>query len=264
MLVLRKAALATVAELFRYRSEGFTLPQFPGYTHDQWGIKAHNRPWLERAGQFAKGQRIIEVGGGYSLLPEYLAANYELEAWIGDDFGVASGEPTWSRWGSPRDLPDRHPSVKYVFERFGSFSPQFPDAYFDRVFTVSSLEHVAKPLRLAVLKDMHRCLRPGGRELHTVDIAVMTPKRAILSAFVDRYATLRRLMRPYCSEIGTWIELIRASGVSIATSIPSAMQMLDRRILVESPDVVYRFYPPNNAPKPYCPTASLLLLIVDE
>ncbi|MEO0339959.1 MAG: DUF882 domain-containing protein, partial [Bacteroidota bacterium] len=26
---------------------GFELDAFPGYTNDQWGIKAHNRPWIE-------------------------------------------------------------------------------------------------------------------------------------------------------------------------------------------------------------------------
>ena len=63
MLVLTDVHLATVDELFRYKSRGFELERFPGYTPDQWGIKAHNRPWIEEAGDFAKGQRIIEVGG---------------------------------------------------------------------------------------------------------------------------------------------------------------------------------------------------------
>lgn len=64
MLMLTHAAMATVDELFRYKSEGSILDDFPGYTHDQWGIKAHNRPGIEEAGQFAKGQKVIEVGGG--------------------------------------------------------------------------------------------------------------------------------------------------------------------------------------------------------
>lgn len=62
------------------------------------------------------------------------------------------------------------------------------------------------------------------------------------------------------SQIRRWIQIIEDSGVRIATSIPNAISLLDRRILVETPDVVFRFYPPNDEPKPYNPTASLLLI----
>ena len=127
MLVLTHARLAMVDDLFRYKSQGFKLKDFPGYTHDQWGIKAHNRPWIEEAGDFAPAQKVIEVGGAYSLLAEYLAEKHDLEAWIGDDFGLTSKESLWSRWGNPADLPAAHPSVRYVFERFGAFSPEYPN-----------------------------------------------------------------------------------------------------------------------------------------
>lgn len=267
MLMLTHATWATVDELFRYKSEGLNLDDFPGYTPDQWGIKAHNRPWIEEAGQFAKGQKVIEVGGGYSLLPKYLAEKYELEAWIGDDFGMTSGEPIWSRWGNPLDLPSKYPSVKYVFEQFGTFSSKYPDAYFDRIFTVSTLEHLPYHHRFAVFKDMHRCLKPGGWQLHTIDIPTMSPNLTIMAALVDKidkFSILKKVTGKYISAIRSWFELIRASGVKIAVSIPNPIQLLDREIIVESPDVVYRFYPPNNAPKPYRPSASLCIIIQDR
>jgi hypothetical protein len=263
MLVLNYAALATVAELFRYKSEGFQLPDFPGYTTDQWGIKAHNRPWIEEKGGFAKGQRIIEVGGAYSLLAKYLADKYELEAWVGDDFGIGSNEPLWSRWGNPLDLPQMHPDLKYVFERFGSYSEKYPDSYFDRIFTVSTLEHIPHEPCLSVLKDMHRCLRRGGSELHTIDIPTSSPKSTVAAAAGHLIPLLRSIGPQLSSPIATWIDLIQASGVRIKARIPNPLQLLDRQILVESPDVVYRFYQPNNAPKPYSPSASMLLIIQD-
>jgi hypothetical protein len=73
MLVLNFAGIAKIEELFRYKYQRFQLDAFPGYTDDQWGIKAHNRPWIEEAGKFTKGMKIIEVGGAYSLLPKYLS-----------------------------------------------------------------------------------------------------------------------------------------------------------------------------------------------
>jgi len=74
MLVLTHASLAKVNELFRYKRQACQLDPFPGYTHDQWVIKAQNRPWVKEVGKFAKGQKIMEVGGAYSLFPKYLAA----------------------------------------------------------------------------------------------------------------------------------------------------------------------------------------------
>ena len=265
VLILTYATLATVDELFRYKSQGFKLEPFPGYTPDQWGIKAHNRPWIEEAGNFSKGQRIIEVGGAYSLLVKYLSEKYDLEAWIGDDFGTAAGEfDVWNRWGNPYDLPAKHPSVKYVFEPLGVYSPQYPAEYFDRVFSVSTLEHILSEHRLDVFKDMHRCLKPGGVELHTIDIGIPSFEQLFPRAVTDMLPIAGLLIGKARSQIKRWIKIIEDSGVRIAASIPDAISLLDRRILVESPDVVFRFHPPNDKPKPYNPAASLLLIVEDR
>jgi len=197
-------------------------------------------------------------------LPEYLARKYELEAWVGDDFGMNSNEGGWARWGDPRALPEKHPDVRYVFKEFGSFSNEYPDEYFDRIFTVSTLEHIPLRYRIDVLKDMHRCLKPGGMELHTIDIPVRSAGITILKAIGDRCRVLRRLCRRSVSDINRWISLLRASGVQIGVKPPDSLDLLDRRVLVESPDVVYRFYPPNDAPSPYNPGASLLLVVEDK
>ncbi len=262
MLCLTHASLATFEQLFHFKNVGFELEDFPGYTTDQWGIKAHNRPWIEAVGGFSDSQRIIEVGGAYSLLPKYLSDKFNLEAWIGDDFGLSSGASNWSRWGDPRELPKKYPAVKYVFQPFGINSSEYPDQYFDRIFTVSTLEHIPRKLRLNVFRDMNRCLKPAGKQLHTIDIGTKWG-RIISSSIVDKVPLIRNLRWKIQSEIRAWINLIKASGVEISAAIPDPIRLLDRRTLVESPDVVYRFYPPNNAPKAYNPSASLLLVIED-
>lgn len=263
MLILTHVSLATVEELFRYKANGFSLEEFPGYSDDQWGIKAHNRPWIEEVGQFQGGHKIVEVGGAFSLLPKYLSDKFGLEAWIADDFGKSSGEMIWSRWGNPHELPEKYPSVKYTFENFGSFSEKHPTEYFDRIFTVSTLEHIPQNERINVLKDMHRCLKHGGRQLHTIDIEIPAMHMSMLTLLVDRFKIGRMIFNKYKSEIIRWVELFEQSGIKVQASIPSATILFDRKTLVESPDVVYRLYPPNNSPKPYCPAASLLLVIED-
>lgn len=260
-LTLRHISLATVDDLFRYKAAGFTLPDFPGFTDDQWGIKAHNRPWIEEAGRFASGQRVIEVGGAYSRLPEYLGTKYGVEPWIADDFGKGSPDvQLWSRWGDPTELPAKHPGVHYVFRRLGEVAPELPDEHFDRVFSVSTLEHIPRAARRSVLADMHRILAPGGMELHTIDIAVRPPRVVAAQWLAERIPPLRLLNRKLRSDIARWVNLFRKSGVRV-DRVPSSLALLDRSVLVESPDVVYRFYPPNDAPKAYRPAASLLLVI---
>ncbi len=260
-LCLLDASYAKISDLFRYKNQNFQLETFPGYTTDQWGIKAHNRPWIEDVGQFGKGQKILEVGGAYSLLPKYLADKYDLEAWVGDDFGLKENEQIWSRWGDPFELPKKYPNVNYVFENFGTFSQQYPDLYFDRIFTVSTLEHIPFKNRLSVLKDMHRCLKPGGLQLHSIDIPIKSVRNILITSLGDKYPLIRKIYKKALSETTSWINLLQDSGVEVSIHIPNSLQLLDRQIVVESPDVVYRFVPPNNAPKPYVTAASLLLII---
>lgn len=267
MLVLKNATLATTEQLFRYKNQGFSLEKFsfPGYTTDQWGIKAHNRPWVEEAGEFSSGQKIIEVGGAYSLFPKYLASKHNgLEAWSGDDFGEYLGEENmWSRWGNPMDLPNKHPQIKYVFEPFGQYSEKYPTSYFDRIFSISTLEHIPKEHRLDVFKDMNRCLKAGGMQLHTIDISTNW-KRVLFHSLTDLAPKLMlKINEKAISEIRHWVDTIAQSGVKIKTPIPNTLSLFNRKLLVESPDVVYRFYPPNNSPKLYSPSASLLVVIED-
>lgn len=260
MLTLTHLSLATVEQLFRYKSQGFTLPDFPGYSEDQWGIKAHNRPWIEEVGRFAPGQRVLEVGGAYSLLPKYLGEKYNLEPWIGDDFGGSTDAGMWARWGDPRELPIKYPSVRYVFQPFGVFSPEYPDRYFDRIFSVSTLEHIPKPVIVDVFKDMHRCLRPGGVQIHTIDIS---PLLNVNVAAQGLYYASKLSGRPLrlLNGIWSWLRVLELSGVTLRAKVPGLASLIDRSTLVESADVVYRFFPPNNAPKPYRPWASLLAII---
>ena len=264
MLVLTDAKLATFEELFQFKESGFELPPFPGYTNDQWGIKAHNRPWIANVGQFSKGQKIAEVGGAYSTLPKYLSQKHELEAWIIDDFGKSTGEEAWSRWGDPAEVAAKNLDVHYEFEILGIFSPRIPSDYFDRIFSVSTLEHIPWEFHVDVFRDMHRCLAKGGKAFHTIDIPAGCWKTVAVHSVAD-YLPISRFdkLQPIMPHIRHWISVIKRSGVKIKARTPRSICLFNREILVESPDVVFRFHPPNNKPKKYLPSASLLITIDD-
>ena len=273
MLLLTDFRFATVSELFRYKKNGFKLPPFHGYTPDQWGIKAHNRPWIEEAGSFVANQKIIEVGGAYSTLPAYLASKYKLEAWVGDDFGEGAGElKTWARWGDPRELSSVWPDTKYVFKPFGKFSKEYPDDYFDRVFSVSTLEHIPYKKIPSVFEDMHRVLSAKGFELHTIDIAPRGYKNLIAASVLEKISLklgidMFRGKARWLSPTWHWLKTIEKSGVDISgvtsENYPYSDRLLNKDTLFESYDAVYRFYPPNDAPKRYNPSGSLLVKIQD-
>lgn len=260
ILKLIDCRLATTEELFKYKKNPLKLNPFPGYTSDQWGIKAHNRPWIVDKRKFKKGMKVIEVGGAYSTLPKYLADKFGVEAWIGDDFGAYSHEKKlWTRWGDPSKLPVINKPVKYVYEPFGKYSDAYPSNYFDMIFSVSTLEHIPKKLHVDVFKDMNRCLKNNGTQLHTIDISFST-KSALLWSVTENIPIINRIGLLE-SQILHWIHVLKASGIEINTNIPKTINVFKRQILTESPDVVFRFYPPNNTVKPFFPPASLLLTI---
>ena len=298
MLTLMDFRFATVSELFHYKQQNFEFPPFPGYTSDQWGIKAHNRHWIEETGSFMTGQKIIEVGGAYSTLPIYLAKKYGCEAWIGDDFGEVAGESeTWTRWGDPHELPNIYPDTNYVFKPFGEFSEEYKDNYYDRVFSVSTLEHIQFEKMLPVLKDIHRVLAKKGTELHsidiapcgdislgdalrflmgaephTIDIAPLGYRNIIIASMLERLSLMLGIdmfkgKLISLSPTWRWLKSIEQSGVDISIisykNYPYLDALLNKDTLVESYDVFYRFYPPNNSPKQYNPCASLLAVIQD-
>ena len=253
---ITSAKFATVEELFSYKQRGQALKPFPGYTPDQWGIKAHNRPWIEAAGNFQRGERIVEIGGAYSLLPEYLAEKYGTESWIVDDFGAYSNETSlWQRWGDPDAWIAAHPAVKYVKKPMGIFDQAIPDEFFDCVFSVSTLEHIPVGLWPAVIKDMLRITKPGGRQLHAIDIPHTSPKRALLWHLLSRLG-----LRPKDHALDLWRRAFADAGIRFAAPWPGYNYAWDRSLLIESADVVFRFYPPVNEPKPF-PSGGYSLLV---
>ncbi len=58
---------------------------------------------------------------------------------------------------------------KYVLSPTGSLE-QFPDGYFDLIFSCSVLEHVEKQIISEFMKGCHRVLNPRGLAIHLVDL----------------------------------------------------------------------------------------------
>lgn len=239
-----------------------------------WGIKGHNRPWIVARGGWEPGMRVLDVGAGYSDLAYHLMQTYDLEAWVADDYGAESDEPVWGRWGDPSELPSKFAGVHYVFKRLGDAVPELPPHQFDRVFSVSVLEHVPALQIEPVLDHMYRLLKPGGTMLHTVDLPfprmIHGSDRAAVIRLWIRLAVRASLIRwgiagyaRHVQSVEGWSRLIRNRFdlVGKMSRLSTWQMVLDQDVLVEPPDVVYRFYPPNDQPKPYWRAASLKFVI---
>lgn len=111
-----------------------------------------------------KGSRILEVGGGDSRVLKFFARDYE--CWNADKCeGLGNGPIKFTS-----------PHYRIVYDYVGSFNPELPDNYFDFVFSISALEHTPEDqaIRVNVLKDINRVLKPGSSTLHCFD-AILRP-----------------------------------------------------------------------------------------
>lgn len=105
------------------------------------------------------GSKILEVGGGDSRILKHFSREYE--CWNADKCeGLGNGPVKFTS-----------PHYRIVYDYVGSFNPELPDAYFDFVFSISALEHTPEDqaIRVNVLKDMNRVLKPGCPSFHCFD-----------------------------------------------------------------------------------------------
>lgn len=252
-----------------------------------WGIKGHNRPWVISQGQWEPGLRFLDVGAGYSDLAAYLVERYRMEGWVADDFGKSSGNTLWSRWGDPHELPKKHPGVKYVFKCVGEPDSwnEFPKAYFDRIYSVSTLEHIPRERMQDVFAHMNALLKPGGLMIHSVDIPFDLPLEKYISSNFSKHPLVNGFFnlvwhkvshRPFARYItggkyypGTaagWAHFLKKtltilSGKALMRTTRYSSVLFDPDVLFEPIDIVFNLYPPNKEPKPFRRNASLLFIL---
>jgi ubiquinone/menaquinone biosynthesis C-methylase UbiE len=143
------------------------------------------REVLRRAAP-APGQRVLDLGCGWAYGTLWAAGRGCRATGVdlgGDQLGfaralsAANGLPVGLVRGNAKALP-------------------FPDASFDRVFSVEMMEHVFRPDRAAVYREIARVLAPGGR------VALSTPNTAspieVVKRWAVRWPALRRRLPSSC------------------------------------------------------------------
>ena len=65
--------------------------------------------------------------------------------------------------------------MKLVRSYLGDFSNEIPEDYFDIVFSVSVVEHVAIPHVADFFRDIARILKNDGETIHAIDVYLVDP-----------------------------------------------------------------------------------------
>ena len=136
-------------------------------------IKGFDYAWIVTSRSWKAGDRVLDVGAGYSTLPTHLATHYDSEVWAVDDFGIGERDAFWSRGKHPQEWANTQPRVKYIFERIGQHQDSsLPQGYFDCIYSASALEHVPASQIRSVWQHLDQLLKPGGQMLHALDMAL--------------------------------------------------------------------------------------------
>jgi 2-polyprenyl-3-methyl-5-hydroxy-6-metoxy-1,4-benzoquinol methylase len=160
---IEEISIADTDRLYRYKEQGLHAAAF--------GLKGFEHPWIQVSHKWREGERVLDVGAGYSLLSHHLHETYGCESWNIDDFGLESEEAFWTRGRDVQAHIAKYPSVEFVRERLGNpASSSLSDSSFDVIFSASALEHVPGALAPRVWNHMDRLLKPGGVMLHAIDI----------------------------------------------------------------------------------------------
>jgi SAM-dependent methyltransferase len=152
-------------------------------------IRAFEYPWAFEAGNIQSGQQLLEIGGGLGGFQFVL-----------DQQGcqVTNVDPGMDGEGWPCNAE----SMKKLNARFGTqvklinttiAKASLPDACFDRVFSISVIEHLGEADATSVLKQAHRCLKTDGLLILTVDLFLNL--KPFCSRETNHYGTNQNLQK---------------------------------------------------------------------
>jgi SAM-dependent methyltransferase len=156
-LELRRAELARFSKLHQMVQEQRLSPRLGS---DAWRLDRFGDETIVRARDWRAGERVLDVGCGFSTLPAWLRNRYKVEMWGADDFGGKDGH-----WRRNQDVDEflRRGSARYATELIGNpATSSLPPRAFDCVYSKLGV-HFSPPPQANVWRHMELLLsdKPG-------------------------------------------------------------------------------------------------------
>lgn len=127
-------------------------------------------PWVIKEGDFKYGQKVLDIGSGWSVL-KYAMARRVYDGQMGGVIALDIN-PEFIERTKPSIEKMKDIGIYGITQVCGdAVALPFPHHYFDRVVSVSVLEHIPNA-HLKCVQEMVRVLKPGGLALFSMDMVV--------------------------------------------------------------------------------------------
>jgi len=176
------------------RSRGRSLIEpavFESYKH--W-----DNPWAVANAGLREGMKVLDCGSGRGMLQFYLSSKgmdvfsvdishnrSKLFKRIGELLGKIGIDYSIDPYIVHRTL-NRTYKTNVTFRHESAAAMSFPDAYFDRIFCISVIEHMDDATIAGSMREMERVLKPGGLLLLTFDFHPI-PNPSIIGFTVEDF-----------------------------------------------------------------------------
>lgn len=170
--------------------------------------RAFEYPWAFEALELTKGLHVLEIGGGLSGFQFVLARSGCRVTNV--DPGEEAAGLAWPLDISLFALLNRRFRTDVMLRKCFLEEAQLQDATFDRVVSISVVEHIPREKTHTLLEHVRRVLKPGGLFVMTVDL------------FLD----LEPFTTEKCNRFGKNVSLewlIRESGLELVRGSPAEL-----------------------------------------
>lgn len=173
--------------------------------------KTWENVWTIYHSNVKAGHRALDIGGASTPFSFYLASMGCSVAIVDNDWGncgtlyntdYVGRKMGWDIKAYDKDVSRRLP---------------FPDKHFDHVFSICTIEHLPTPVRMAMMSEVGRVLKPGGIASITfcwdTNHRVLTVDKGLRFAYREKF--MNDLVRPSGLDIygnREWIDFEKDSG----------------------------------------------------
>lgn len=213
----------------------------------KYSVKGIEYPWILTSPEWNESRKALDVGCGYSTMPDYIQKKFGCEVWAVDDFGKSVGEQQWERERDVETHVKKYDNIQFVIERLGDpKSSSLPTNYFDIIYSLSALEHVPAAMLVDVWRHMDALLRVGGELVHGVDIRLPAGNREHLEKIFDiedngASKAIEHSFIPYSAYLYTkWVYKALGIDAKVPEKFKTRNVMYGNDVLMETVNVFTR------------------------